>query len=95
MAATTPSITIEQAIASAEETLGGKYNDHPTTLEFLAKDDGSAALTHVVQVQNASTGAWFEAFVDAHSGKVISVTDFVAKAAVSYISPNRESEQLH
>lgn len=93
MAASTPSITVEQAIASAEETLGGKFNDHPPTLEFLAKDDNTVALTHVVQIQNATTGAWFEAFVDAHSGKVISVTDFVAKAAVSFSYNYCESRQ--
>ena len=75
-------ITVEQAIATAEETLDGKYNDWPATLEFLALDDGSAALVHVVQIQNEATGAWVEAFVDAHNNKVVSITDFVAKASV-------------
>ncbi|KAJ3566508.1 hypothetical protein NP233_g6958 [Leucocoprinus birnbaumii] len=81
IADSTPSITVDQAITAAEETLQGKFNDHPTTLEYLVKEDNSVALTHVVQVENAETGAWFEAFVDAHSGDVISVTDFVAKAS--------------
>ena len=40
-------------------------------------------LTHVVQIENDETGAWFEAFVDAHTGEVVSVTDFVAHATVS------------
>lgn len=71
------------AIAKAEELIDGQHNDHPTTLEFLALPDGSAALTHVVQIQNDSTGAWVEAFIDAHSGELRSVTDFVAKASVS------------
>ncbi|TFK49223.1 hypothetical protein OE88DRAFT_1713503 [Heliocybe sulcata] len=90
IAASTPSISVEDAIASAESTLGGKYNDWPATLEYLALADGSAALTHVVQVQNAETGAWYEAFVDAHSGEVLSVTDFVAKASYRVIPIQEE-----
>ena len=78
----TPSISLDDAIASAESFLSGKFNDHPATLEFVAKEDGSLALAHVVQIQNDETGAWFEAFVDAHSGDVIHLTDFVAKASV-------------
>lgn len=38
--------------------------------------------THVVQIQNDTTGTWFEAFVDAHSGDLVTVTDFVARASV-------------
>lgn len=83
MPSTTPSIALEDAITKAENTLFGKFNEHPPTLEFVVKKDGSLALTHVVQIQNDETGAWFEAFVDAHSGEVIQLTDFVAKATVS------------
>ncbi|KAL9709735.1 hypothetical protein Ac2012v2_006787 [Leucoagaricus gongylophorus] len=81
IASSTPTITVEQAISSAERTLQGKFNDHPATLEYLVREDNSVALTRVVQIENAETGAWFEAFVDAHSGHVLSVTDFVTKAS--------------
>ncbi|KAF8970318.1 Fungalysin metallopeptidase-domain-containing protein [Flammula alnicola] len=81
IAASKPSITVEAAIASAEAALGGKYNDHPATLEYVVKADNSAALTHVVQIQNDTTGAWVEAFIDAHSGELVTITDFVAKAS--------------
>ncbi len=80
---TTPSISLEDAISTAESQLSGKFNEHPATLEFVAQKDGSLALTHVVQIQNDETGAWFEAFVDAHSGELVQLTDFVAKASVS------------
>ncbi len=66
----------------AENMLGGTYNKWNSTLEYLVKEDNTAALTHVVQIQNQDTGAWYEAFVDAHSGELLSVTDFVAKASV-------------
>lgn len=82
----TPSVSLEDAISTAEQTLSGTFNSHTPTLEFLALEDGSAALTHVIQIQNDTTGDWFEAFVDAHENKVLSVTDFVSRASVSYIT---------
>lgn len=81
IASSTPTVSLEDAIASAEKTLDGKFNDHPATLEFLVREDGSVALTHVMQIQNDETGAWVEAFVDAHSGEVLSITDFVTQAS--------------
>ena len=60
---------------------GGKI-EVTARMQMVAKEDGSLALAHVVQIQNDETGAWFEAFVDAHSGDVIHLTDFVAKASV-------------
>ncbi|KAJ7592604.1 Fungalysin metallopeptidase-domain-containing protein [Mycena floridula] len=90
IASSTPTVSLEDAIASAEKTLDGTFNEHPATLEFLAKEDGSAVLTHVVQIQNAATGAWVEAFVDAHSGEVVSVTDFVTKASYLVLPIQKE-----
>ncbi|KAJ8699073.1 hypothetical protein PTI98_002228 [Pleurotus ostreatus] len=74
-----PSIPIGDAIAKAEELIDGKYNGHPPSIEFLALPDGSAVLTHVIQIQNDKTGTWVEAFIDAHTGQLRSVTDFVNK----------------
>ncbi|KAH9020568.1 Fungalysin metallopeptidase-domain-containing protein [Lactarius pseudohatsudake] len=76
-----PSVSITDAIATAERTLAGTYDGHPPTLEFVVKPNGFAALTRVIQVHNKTAGTWYEAFVDAHSNTVISVTDFVAKAS--------------
>lgn len=81
IAPATPSVSIEDAIAAAEAATQGSYNAQEPTLEYYMKDDNTAVLTHVVQVQNVLTGDWYEAFVDAHSGEVISVTDFVARAS--------------
>ncbi|KAI0822089.1 Fungalysin metallopeptidase-domain-containing protein [Trametes gibbosa] len=88
---TTPSISLEDAIAKAESGLSGKFNEHPPTLEFVAQKDGSLALTHVVQIQNDDTGAWFEAFVDAHSGEIVHLTDFVAKASYRVLPITKET----
>ncbi|KAF9008256.1 Fungalysin metallopeptidase-domain-containing protein [Cyathus striatus] len=90
IASSTPSITVDAAIAAAEEALDGKYNDWPSTLEYLARDDGTAALTHVVQIRNEETGTWYEAFVDAHSAEVLSVTDFVARATYKVLPLTKE-----
>ncbi|KAI9453869.1 Fungalysin metallopeptidase-domain-containing protein [Lactarius psammicola] len=86
----TPTVSLSDAIATAEKALDGTHNGHPATLEFLIQPDGSAALTHVIQIQNESAGTWVEAFVDAHSNKVVSVTDFVAKASYLVLPINKE-----
>lgn len=83
IASSVPTISVDTAISQAEATLNGQFNEHPPSLEFLVKPDGTVALTHVIQIQNEATGAWFEAFVDAHSGDVVSVTDFVTQASAS------------
>ncbi|KAM5541593.1 hypothetical protein V8D89_004783 [Ganoderma adspersum] len=78
---TTPSVSVTDAISKAESELGGTYNQHPTKLEFVAKQDGSVTLTHVVQVRDDSNAMWYEAFVDAHTGDIVQLTDFVAHAS--------------
>jgi hypothetical protein len=67
---------------TAEDVLDGQFNNHPAKLGYLAKADGSAILTHIIHIKNESTGAWFEAFVDAHSRELVSITDFRANASV-------------
>ncbi|KAJ8517459.1 hypothetical protein ONZ45_g5342 [Pleurotus djamor] len=81
IASSTPSISLKDAIVKAEAAIDGTHNDHPPTLEFLAMQDGSAVLTHVIQIQNEEAGTWVEAFIDAHTGELRSITDFVNKAS--------------
>jgi extracellular elastinolytic metalloproteinase len=81
-----PAILVEKAIPKAEQALHGKFNGHPPTVEYLAQGDGSVALAHVIQIQNEEAGTWYEAFVDAHSGKLLSITNFVADASVRDLS---------
>lgn len=90
MPSSQPTIKVEDAISTAEGKLNGKYNNHPASIEYFAKDDGSVALTHVVQIRNVGAGTWYEAFVDAHSGEVVSVTDFVAKASYKVLPITKE-----
>ncbi|KAF9443169.1 hypothetical protein P691DRAFT_764533 [Macrolepiota fuliginosa MF-IS2] len=90
IASSTPSVSLEDAVAAAEKALNGKANDHQPTLEFFAKQDQSVVLTHVIQIENDQTGAWFEAFVDAHSGEVVSVTDFVTQASYRVLPIQQE-----
>lgn len=85
IASSKPSVTVESLIPKVEELLEGKYNGYPTTLEYLARADGSVSLVHGIQIQNTQTDTWYEAFVDAHSGELLSVTDFVSDASVSFL----------
>ncbi|KAI0747225.1 Fungalysin metallopeptidase-domain-containing protein [Daedaleopsis nitida] len=79
----TPSVSIKDAIATAQRQLNGEYNAGKfpePQLEYVAKDDDSLVLTHS-----------FQAFVDAHSGELVSVVDFVAKASYLAIPIDRQS----
>lgn len=80
IAPSNPTISSQDAIAAAEKQLEGTHNGVDPTLEYLARPDGSVALVHSLQVSNDDSGINMEAFVDAHSGDILSVTDFVAHA---------------
>uniref|UniRef100_A0A0W0FQM5 Extracellular metalloproteinase n=1 Tax=Moniliophthora roreri TaxID=221103 RepID=A0A0W0FQM5_MONRR len=73
-------VDVNAVIAKIEMALDDKKNDIEPTLEYLALEDGSVALVHVLQVQNEELNSWYEVYVDAHSGELLSVTDFVADA---------------
>ena len=86
VASTTPAVSSADAIATAEQQLNAtfdKENFPEPTLEYITQEDGTLALVHVFQVRNEAEGTWVEAFVDAHSGDVVQLTDFVNKASVS------------
>jgi len=76
----TPSISWEDAMPAIEAALGATHNDAAPALEYYAQPDGSLALVHVAQLQSEE-GAYVEALVDAHSGALLSVNDFVAHAS--------------
>ncbi|KAH6915888.1 metalloprotease [Coprinopsis sp. MPI-PUGE-AT-0042] len=75
-----PSIDVKDALPAVEEALDGKYNGHPTRLEYLARPDGSASLVFAAQIENVEANTWYEAFIDAHTGDLLSVVDFTADA---------------
>ncbi|KAG6844686.1 hypothetical protein H0H87_004661 [Tephrocybe sp. NHM501043] len=91
IASPTPSLSGESIIPVVEDTLDGTYNGFPTSLEYLAREDGSVALTHVIQVQNEETGAWYEAFADAHTGEILTVTDFLSDATYKVLPITKEN----
>ncbi|KAG8906518.1 hypothetical protein FRB99_006738 [Tulasnella sp. 403] len=74
-----PKITEAQAISAAESNLGATHNNWPTKLEYVLQENGQAVLTYVVQVEKQDH--WYEVFVDAATGKVVNVIDFVAEAS--------------
>lgn len=79
----TPSVSVQDAITTAEQTLGGTYDSNrPTSIQYLALEDGSVALTHAIRINVASTVDAYEAFVDAHENKLLSLTSFTARSSV-------------
>ncbi|KAG6860550.1 hypothetical protein C0995_009944 [Termitomyces sp. Mi166 len=90
IASSTPSVSLSAAISKAEESLLGTHNGHPTSLQYIAKSDGSAALTHAIQIQNETAVTFYEAFVDAHSGELIHITDYKAPASYRVLPIQKE-----
>ncbi|KXN84139.1 hypothetical protein AN958_00409 [Leucoagaricus sp. SymC.cos] len=85
----TPTVSLQDAIKSAEETLHGTYsppsistsnsNTSKELLEFLANVDGSATLVYAIPVSNNSEGASFLVYVDAHQGVVVAAINYVSQ----------------
>ncbi len=80
-----PTLSWRTVLPQIESSLDGTYDGGNATLEYLVKRDGSVALTHVIQIRNDQTNAHYEAFIDAQTGDLLSVTDFVTHASVSYV----------
>ncbi|KAF7311394.1 Extracellular metalloproteinase mep [Mycena kentingensis (nom. inval.)] len=91
VADSTPSVSLDDAKATAEAALDASFLDEvEPTLEFLIQPDGSAALVHVFQVRNDEKALWYNAFVDAHTNTLLSVTDYVAKATFRVLPITKE-----
>ncbi|PBK84477.1 hypothetical protein ARMGADRAFT_943578 [Armillaria gallica] len=90
IASSQPSVALDSIISKVEDAFTATYSGI-NSLEYFALADGSVALAHVVQVLNAEANAGYEAFVDAHSGDIIAVTDFSAKATYTVVPITRAS----
>ncbi|KAK6981334.1 extracellular metallo proteinase mep [Favolaschia claudopus] len=78
---TTLSVSFEDAKNTAEAALDGTYlSEIPSTVEYLAKDNGEVVLVHVLQIRNEEAATWYNALVNAHTNKLESITDYVAHA---------------
>ncbi|KAL0062372.1 hypothetical protein AAF712_010718 [Marasmius tenuissimus] len=81
IADSTPTVALNAAVLKAEEILQGRKNEIKPTLGYFPREDGLISLVHVFQVQNEEGSHWYEAYVDAHTGELVSATSFVAHAA--------------
>ncbi|PBK72769.1 hypothetical protein ARMSODRAFT_881547 [Armillaria solidipes] len=91
IASSQPSIDLDSSVISkVEDAFAATYNG-VNSLEYLVQSDGSIALTHVVQVRNATTNEGYEAFVDAHSGDILALTDFLAEATYTVLPITKQN----
>ncbi|TFL05511.1 metalloprotease [Pterulicium gracile] len=81
IASSTAAVSLEDAIASAEESLNGKHTGLPSTIEYLVLEDGSAALAHVVYIDGEEATTTYKAFVDAATGTLLSVLNLGSHAS--------------
>ena len=67
------------AIATAEDALEAKYTQK-FRLAYLIRPDHSAILVYAIEVQNDDQDGHYEAYVDAHTGQLVSLTDYAARS---------------
>ncbi|KAL0070523.1 hypothetical protein AAF712_002356 [Marasmius tenuissimus] len=81
-----PTFPLRKAIENAEEALDGRYNGHPTSIQYLVRPDNhTVSLTYAIQIQNKEEYTWYQAFVDAHDGEVVSAVSFVNHASYKVV----------
>ncbi|KAH7100759.1 metalloprotease MEP2 [Auriculariales sp. MPI-PUGE-AT-0066] len=85
LAAAQPKLTVEEAIAQAEEQLGGQWDGTESKLVYVNLDDGSHVLSRSVQLwEDNGNGHLLQGFVNAQTGDVVMVNDFTT--SVSYLT---------
>ncbi|KAK7038841.1 hypothetical protein VNI00_010471 [Paramarasmius palmivorus] len=86
-----PTVLLEDVVHGVEVSLNGKKNGVQPTLEYLALQGGAAALVHVFQIQDEDAGIWYEAYVDAHSGELVSINDFGSDASYKIVPIQKQT----
>ncbi|KAF9531235.1 metalloprotease [Crepidotus variabilis] len=86
-----PSADIDNSVKAAEISLRATRTDVSPVLEYLVQPSGEIALVHSIQVRNESSAVWGNAYVDAHTSKVISFASFMADASYEAVSPRKQS----
>ncbi|CAA7257435.1 unnamed protein product [Cyclocybe aegerita] len=88
----TPSINLKDVLPKIQSEFNAtKPDGSEPALEYLVQSNGSVVLAYVVQLRNSLIGAAFEVFVDAISGVVLSITDFVAHASYTVVPIDKAS----
>ena len=70
-----PNIPLSSAIPAAELALNGTHNNSPQSHAIYW-----SPLVYAIQIQNKDIGTWVEAYINAHSGTFMGLTNFVNKA---------------
>ncbi|QRV93482.1 extracellular metalloproteinase MEP [Ceratobasidium sp. AG-Ba] len=85
-----PKLLLADAILKAEQITGAKFNNQPAKLEYVITDAGDAVLVHTIQVQNSKSGEWYEVFVDATTGNIPHIVNFVADASYRVVPLDKQ-----
>lgn len=65
-----------------------QYNGWPVKQQYVFQETDHAAYAYVVQVRNDKS--WFNAYIDAATGNVVNVVDFVAHASYRVVPYNQQ-----
>ena len=74
-----PNILLSSAIPAAELALSSVHNNFPPITSYLLVSARTLALVHAIQIQNKDLGTSVRAYINAHSGAFMGLTEFVSK----------------
>jgi uncharacterized membrane protein YkoI len=77
-----PRLTLEQAVAIAEQKYGIRRDAHEPSQVYIQVPSGALTLAYQFQLRNDDTIQWYQVSVDATTGQILDVVDFVQR--ISY-----------
>ncbi|KAI8895827.1 Fungalysin metallopeptidase-domain-containing protein [Globomyces pollinis-pini] len=78
-------VSLDQAVKNAIGELGVNRDDFPATLAYIQLPSGQYTYAHQFQLKNDDASKWYHVSVDAATGKVVQVVDYVQKATFKAI----------
>ncbi|KAI8913275.1 Fungalysin metallopeptidase-domain-containing protein [Gorgonomyces haynaldii] len=74
------SVTLDKAAAIAKAQFNAPKDEHPATLEYIEIPGDKIIKAHVFQVRDDANAIWKQVSVDAASGQVVRVVDYINSA---------------
>ena len=78
-------VPLHVAVKTAELAFGAKRDDYTPSLNYLQVRNGDLVYAHQFQVRDDEKGIWKSVSVDAASGLIVDVVDYVSRAQYKVI----------
>lgn len=88
---TTPTISLDSVLSDIEDMVGGATSTSVAPyLAYLAREDAPPVLTYVVQIVNDAEFTHYQAYIDAHTGELVSIVNFSNAASYTVLPVSKQ-----